>query len=76
MRKIKSIINGYFLYFLYSSGLLTDYNILSMVGQRSLKCQHCPMNKKGVCTACMCWIKAKVFSSKEYCPLGKWLPEK
>ena len=47
-----------------------------MAAKRTLVCLDCPELGNGVffdkCGKCGCPIKAKVFSPKSKCPLGKW----
>jgi hypothetical protein len=69
--KLKEIIEA------YSIMMSPDDRQTQIAMERLMVCNECPANKvnsAGIryCGECGCVIKAKVFSTKNSCPLNKW----
>lgn len=49
-KKATNIIEGYFFLTCYKLGLITDRKILSVVGQRKVACNSCPLKSGNWCS--------------------------
>ena len=47
---MKSIVQGWFMYLLYSLGFITDGDILNQLSHRMSKCENCPLKKGNFCS--------------------------
>lgn len=47
---MKSILEGWFFYLLYSYGFIVDIDILKQINHRKSKCDNCPLKKGNWCS--------------------------
>ena len=67
----------YFTYFIIDlfKGVLKGQNPMApkeVIQERAKACDGCPMNSKGVCMACGCFIRYKKQFRDSTCPLDYW----
>lgn len=66
--RIKYIIQGW-IYYIFS--LFIKLKNYSLYKERMEICMQCDYNKKGICTLCGCFVKAKTHSDS-HCKVNKW----
>lgn len=67
-KKLTNIIEGYFFLTCYKLGLITDPKILSVIGQRKVSCNSCPLRTGNWCDKKK-YISVKT-NEKEMTPFG------
>ena len=49
-----------------------DPEVEQIAKYRALRCATCDFNKMEICSKCNCAIPAKIRSTEEQCPIGRW----
>lgn len=67
-----NIVKAYIIFILIKSKIINDEEIIDTALYRLNVCNSCTKKKHGFCKICKCFLKAKVVSKTQKCPLKKW----